>query len=117
MEAYRQNIMACFGKVLAEPLQLERDWRMALVEIILSTSIKIVTTKEYFVYTQKTLFNNSPSVGNTSSGGVMVKRADWSNNAFFLDGEYKTVEDVVMRLHVVVARSTRPLVTSNSEED
>ena len=90
---------------------------MALVEIFLSTSITNVTTKEYFVYTQQTLFNNSPSIGNTGPGGVMVERADWSNKAIFLGGEYRTVKDVVMRLHVVVARSTRPLVTSSSEED
>ena len=34
METYRQNIMASFRNVLAEPLQLEGDWRVALAEII-----------------------------------------------------------------------------------
>ena len=45
MEACRQNTMACFRNVLAEPLQLEGDWRVALAEIIFPTSIKNVTKK------------------------------------------------------------------------
>ena len=88
-----------------------------MAEIIFPTSIKVVTTKEYFVYTTKTPFNSSPSAGKTNSGGVMVEREDWSNNAIFPDGEYKTVKDVVTRLHVVFAKSTRLIVTSSTEED
>ena len=117
MEIYQQNTMACFRNVLAEPLQLEGDWRVALAEIIFPTSIKNVTTKEYVVYTSKTPFNCLPSAGKTNSGGVMVEREDKSNNATFLDGEYQTVKDVVTRLHVAVAKSTRLIVTSSSEED
>ena len=47
----------------------------------------------------------------------MVERGDWSNNAIFPDGEYKTVKDIVTRLHVAVAKSTRPVVTCSTEED
>ena len=116
METYRQNTKACFRNVLAEPLQLEGDWRVALAKLIFPTSIKNVTTKEYFVYTPKTPFNSSLSAGKTNSGGVMVEREDWSNNATFPDGEYKTVKDVVTSLHVAVAKSTRPIVTSRTED-
>ena len=79
--------MACFRNVLAELIQLDGDWRVAVAEIIFPTSIKNVTTKEYFVYTSKTPFNSSPSAGKTNSGGVMVEREDWSNNATITDGE------------------------------
>ena len=58
----------------------------------------------------------SPSTGKTNSGGVMVEREYWSNNAGFPD-EYKTVKDVVTRLHVAVAKSKRLIVTSSTEED
>ena len=71
--------------------------------------------KEYFVCTPKTPFNNSPSSGNTTSGGVMVEHEE-SNNATFCDGEYKIVKDVVARSHVAVAKSTRPIVNSSTEE-
>ena len=117
METYRQNTVARFRNVLAEPLKLEGDCRVALAEIISRTRIKNVTTKEYFVYTPKTPFNSSPSTGKTNSGGVMVEREVWSNNAIFPHGEYKTVKDVVTRLHVAVAKSTRLIVTSSTEED
>ena len=90
-ETYRQNTKACFRNVLAEPSQLEGDWRVALGEIISPASMKDVTTKEYFVYTSKTPFNNSSSTGKTNSGGVMVEREDWSNNASSPDAGYKTV--------------------------
>ena len=75
METCRQNTVACFRNVLAEPLQLG-DWRVALAEIF-PTTIRNVTTKKFFLYTLKTPFKNSPSNGNTRSGGVMVEREDW----------------------------------------
>ena len=117
MKTCRQNTMACFRNVLAEPLQLEGDCRVVLADIIFPTSIKNISTKGYFVYTPKTPFNSSPPAGKTNSGGVMVEREDWSNNGTFPDCEYKTVKDVVTRLHVAVAKSTRLIVTSSTEED
>ena len=112
METYRQNTMACFRNVLVGPLQIG-DWRVALAEINFPTSIKNVTTKEYFVYTPKTPFSSSQSTGKTNSGSVFVEREDWSSNATFPDGEYKTVKDVIH----AVAKSTRLVVTSSTEED
>ena len=67
------------------------------------------------VYTENSF--NSPSLGNTSSGGVLMEREGWSNNAFFPDGEYKTVKLVVTRLYVAVAKGTRPILIYSTEED
>ena len=47
----------------------------------------------------------------------MVEREDWSNNATFPDSDNKTVKDVVTRLHVAVAKTTRLIVTSSTGED
>ena len=47
----------------------------------------------------------------------MVEREDWSNIGIFCDGEYKTLIDVVTCFHVAVAKSTKPIVTSSTEED
>ena len=47
----------------------------------------------------------------------MVEREDWSNNATFSECQYKTIEDVVTRLHVAVAERTSPICTSSTEED
>ena len=46
----------------------------------------------------------------------MFVREGWSNNAFFYDGVCRTVKVVVTRLHVVVGKVTRPIVTSSTEE-
>ena len=50
MQTYRDNKMACFRNVLSELLQLDGDWRVALAEITFPSSIKNVTTKDYFIY-------------------------------------------------------------------
>ena len=47
----------------------------------------------------------------------MVERQKCSNYATFPDCEYKTGKDVVTQLHVAVAKSTRLIVTSSTEED
>ena len=114
-EPIDKTTMTYFRNVLAQPLQVEGEWRVVLAEIF-STIIKNVATKEYFVYTPETPFNSSPSTGKTNSAGIMVEREAWSNNAIFPDGEYKTVKDV-MQLHVAVATSTMVFVTFNTEED
>ena len=46
-----------------------------------------------------------------------MEREDRSNREFFPAGEYKFVKDVVTRLQVAVAKSTRLIVTSSTEED
>ena len=111
LETYRQN-----NGML--PQRARRTFttrrRVALAEILFPTSIKNVTTNEYFVYTPKTPFNSSPS---TSQEALWWNLKIWSNNVTFPYGDYKTVKDVVTRLHVAVAKSTKLIVTSSTEED
>ena len=85
--------------------------------MFLPTSIKNHTINEIFVHTPKIPFNNSSSTGKTNSGDVLVERDESKSNAFFLDGGYKTVKDVVTRLYVAVAKCTRLIVTSSTEKD
>ena len=40
MNIYSGNTMAAFRNLLAHPIHLEGDWRVALAEIIFPTSIK-----------------------------------------------------------------------------
>ena len=47
MKVYSRNRMAVFSALLAHPNQVVRDWRVALAEIIFSTSNKNVTTNDY----------------------------------------------------------------------
>ena len=115
-EAYRQNTMTCSRNVLTKQLQTEGDWRVALAGIFIPTSIENVTTKQYFVHTEKTPFKTSASSGNKNPGGVMVEPEYWSNHTSFLDYEYKTVKDVVTRLYVAVDESTRRIVTFGTGE-
>ena len=44
-ETYRQNTKACFRNVLAEPSQLEGDWRVALGEINLQQASRMLPPK------------------------------------------------------------------------
>ena len=60
MEIYRQNTMARFRNVVAEPVKLGGAERVALPELNIPLSIKIFTTKGYFVCTPTTLFIRSP---------------------------------------------------------
>ena len=54
--------------------------------------------------------------GNTSPRGGRVEREHWSYYATYPD-EYKNFKDVVTRLHAAVAKNTRPIVFSSTEED
>ena len=80
--------------MLADTLQLEREWRVALAEIIFATSIKNITTKENFVYAPEIPFKNSPTRARQRNGEC----EDWSNKSTFPDGEYKTLKNVVTGL-------------------
>lgn len=110
MDTYHTNTMACFRNVLAEPLYLEGDWRVAIAEIIYPSSIKNVTTKDYFIYTPRTPYQLG-----------VLEREDWSNNAIFPDGEYKRIADIVEHLNSVsieiASESNRqkPIIQSNSD--
>ena len=48
------NTMTAFRNLLAHPIHLEGDWRVALAEIIFPTSIKRITKTDVFIYTPKT---------------------------------------------------------------
>ena len=83
--------------IFSEALQLDGDWRVALAEIIHPTSIKNVTTSEYMIYTPKTPFDMVPKT-KKHSDATIIKQEDWSNIALFPEGEYISVEKVLMQL-------------------
>ena len=60
MKIYNGNTMAAFRNLLAHPIHLEGDWRVALAEIIFPTSIKNSTTTDFFIYPPKTPYDNTP---------------------------------------------------------
>ena len=47
MNIYSGNTMAAFRNLLAHPIHLEGDWRVALAEIIFPTNIKNITTRTF----------------------------------------------------------------------
>ena len=49
------KIMVSFRYLLAKPLTLAGDWRVALAEIICPSRIRNVTTKDLFIYTHRKL--------------------------------------------------------------
>ena len=88
--------MAAFRNLLAHPIHLEGDWRVALAEIIFLTSIKNITTTDFFIYTPKTPYDNTPVP--RAATGVVIKREDWSDNAKFEAGEYQTISSILEQL-------------------
>ena len=74
MNIYSGNTMAAFRNLLAHPIHLEGDWRVALADIIFPTSIKNITTTDSFIYTPKTPYDNTP-VPSVEAGAV-IKRED-----------------------------------------
>ena len=96
MNIYRDNTMAVFRNLLAHPIHLEGDWRVALAEIIFPTRIKNITTTDYFIYTPKTPYENTPK---TSDGAdVVIQQEDWSDNATFGAGEFRTINSILDKL-------------------
>ena len=74
MIKYSGNTMAAFRKLLAHPIHLEGDWRVALAAIIFPTSIKNITTTGFFIYTlNKTLYDNTPVP--SIKAGAVIKRS------------------------------------------
>ena len=92
MQTYQNNKMACFRNVLSETLQLDGDWRVALAEITLTSSIKNVTTRDYFIYTPRTAREIFSNLNRSASAGVIVQRPEFSSNATFPDGEIESIE-------------------------
>ena len=96
MNIYRDNTMAVFRNLLAHPIHLEGDWRVALAEIIFPTSIKNITTTDYFIYTPKTPYDSTP---NTRDGAdLVIQQEDWSDNATFEAGEFRTINSILQEL-------------------
>ena len=116
MEVYPENKMAVFRNLLPEPLQLEGDWRVALAEIVFPSSIKNITTTEYMIYTPRTPYNNLPVAKPNSSGTISVRREDWSNNATFTAGEYRSVKEILKLLELGTS-SEKPLAKSEVHDN
>ena len=90
MDIYPHNTMAVFRTLRAHPSHLEGNWRVALAEIFFPTSSKNVTITDYFIYTPSKQENFSKGV----TGGVLLSRDDWLDNATFPEGEYTTIESI-----------------------
>ena len=114
MEVYPGNRMAVFRNLLPEPLQLGGDWRVALAEIVFPSSIKNVTTTSYMIYTPKTPYDSSSHV--KPSLGTIVRREDWSDNATFPAGEYKSVLDILNILKEGTS-SKKPLAEAKLQDN
>ena len=93
MNIYSGNTMAAFRNLLAHPIHLEDDWRVALAEIIFLTSIKSITTTDFFIYTPKTPYDNTPVT--SAEAGAFIKREEWSNNAKLEAGENQTISSIL----------------------
>lgn len=96
MSIYKDNTMAVFRNHLSHPIQLEGDWRVALAEIIFPSSIKNITTKDFFIYTPKTPYVSASSSTNVGNG--LIRREAWEDNATFQDGELKTIATILEKL-------------------
>ena len=96
MNIYRGNTRAAFRNLLAHPTHLECDWRVPLAKINFPTSIKNVTTTDFFNCTPKTPYDNTlvPS----GERGAFIKREDWSDNAKFEAGDYQTISSILKHL-------------------
>ena len=114
MEVYPGNRMAVFRNLLPEPLQLDGDWRVALAEIVFPSSIKNVTSTSYMIYTPKTPYDSSSHV--KPSSGTIVRREDWSDNATFPAGEYKSVLDILNILKEGTS-SKKPLAEAKLQDN
>ena len=82
--------MAAFCNLLAHPILME------VTEIIFPTSIKNITTIDFFIYTHETPYDKTP-VPSTEAGAV-IKREDWSDKAKFEAGEYQTISSILEQL-------------------
>ena len=114
MNIYSGNTMTAFRNLLAHPIHLEGDWRVALAKIIFPTSIKNNTTTDLFIHTPKTPYDNTPVL--SSEGGAVIKRKDWSDNAKFEAGEYQTISSILEQLDKAT-ETKKPLHTADHVED
>ena len=98
MNIYKDNTMSVFRNLLAHPINLEEDWRVALAEIIHPTNVKNITTTAYMIYTPKTPYDSTPVTMRGDGAGVVVRQEDWSDNAEFEAGEYITIKSILKKL-------------------
>ena len=108
MNLYSGNTMAAFRNLLAHPIHLEGDWRVALAEFIFPTSIKNITTTDISIYTPKTPYDNTPVP--SAEAGAVIKREDWSDKVKFEAGEYQTISSILEQLDK--ATETKKALTS-----
>ena len=83
--------MSVFRNLMAHLINMEGDWRVALVEIIHPTNVKIY-------YTPKTPYNRTPVTRRGNGAGLVVRLEDSSDNAKFDAGEYITTKSILMKL-------------------
>ena len=96
MNKFSGNTMAAFRNILAHPVHFEGDMRVALVEIIFPTSIKNITTFDVFhLHTQNTNWQHSCPKRRSRA---VIEREDWSDNAKFEAGEYRTISSILEKL-------------------
>ena len=115
MQSYQNNKMVCFRNVLFESLQFDGDWRVALAEITFRSSIKNVTTKDYFIYTPRAAKKKLSNLNRSASAGVIVQRPDFSSNATFPDGEIESIENILEKLKKGTVFN-KPLLKASCEQ-
>jgi len=86
LDLYPDNLMSSFRNQLSEQVNLEGDWRVALVEIQFPHSIKNVETQEYFKYFPETPYT-------TNRGNVRMPK--WGDNAKIRGGIWPN-EDLLL---------------------
>ena len=104
--------MAVFCKLLAHPIQLEVDWRVALVEITFLTTIKNVNLTNCFIYT----LNSQVKFPNYVRGRVLVSSEDFRDNATFRVGKYKRMSET-LRVFEEGTQLYKPSSSCNLRDD
>ena len=116
MNIYNDNTMSVFRNLLAHPINLEGDWRVALAEIIHPTKVNNITTTDYMIYTPKTQYDSTPVTMRGDGAGLVVRQEDWSDNAKFDAGEYITIKSILKKLEKGT-ETKKPLTSALFEED
>ena len=114
MNLYSSNTMAAFRNLLAHPIHLEGDWRVALAEFIFPTSIKNITTTDFSIYTPKRPYDNTPVP--SAEAGAVIKREDLSEKVKFEAGEYQTISSILEQLDKAT-ETKKPLTNADYVED
>ena len=92
MDVFHDNTLSSFRNQLAQPLQLDGEWQVALESIIFPTSIKNVTSTRIREYSSSDL----TSVVTLGDGFGKIRRT--GNNRNLKDGMYSTVEEILAEL-------------------